>query len=40
VTQRGRAKEQSKEGEYGRFTFYTRMNIQFLNLLKAPYEGD
>jgi hypothetical protein len=33
-------KEGSKEGEYGWCTFYTRMNIEFFNLLKSVYEGD
>jgi hypothetical protein len=28
--------EGSKEGEYGGCTFYTRMNIEYLNLLKLP----
>jgi hypothetical protein len=32
---RGRVKEGSQEGEYD-CTFYTRMNIEFLNLLKFP----
>jgi hypothetical protein len=31
----GRVKEGSKEGEYGWCTFHTRMNIEFLNLLKS-----
>jgi hypothetical protein len=33
-------KEGSKEGEYDQCTFYTRRNIEFLNLLKSPQEGD
>jgi hypothetical protein len=37
---RGRVKEGSKEGEYCLCTFYTRMNIEFLNLLKSPKEED
>jgi hypothetical protein len=32
----GRVKEVSLEGECGGCTFYTRMNIEFLNLLKSP----
>jgi hypothetical protein len=31
---RWRVKEGNKEGEYGGYTFYTGMNIEFLNLLK------
>jgi hypothetical protein len=30
----------SKEDEYGWCTFYRRMNIEYLNLLKSPQEGD
>jgi hypothetical protein len=36
TNERQRVKEASKEGEYDRCTFYTRMNIEFLNLLKSP----
>jgi hypothetical protein len=36
---RGRVREESK-GEYGWCTFYTRMNIDYLNLLKSLLEGD
>jgi hypothetical protein len=30
--------ERSKEGKYGLCTFYTRMDIEFLNMLKSPQE--
>jgi hypothetical protein len=40
TNKRGRVKERSKEGEYSCCTLYTRMNTEFLNLLKSPYEGD
>jgi hypothetical protein len=33
---RGRVKEGCLESENGWCTFYTRMNIEFLNLLKSP----
>jgi hypothetical protein len=36
--ERGRVKEGSYESEYGWYTVYTRINIEFLNLLKPPYE--
>jgi hypothetical protein len=29
-------KKGSKEGEYGWCSFYTRMNIEFINLSKSP----
>jgi hypothetical protein len=32
---REKVKAESKEGEYG-CTFYTRMNTEYLNLLKSP----
>jgi hypothetical protein len=31
-----KGKEGSKEGKYGWCTFYTRMNVEFLNLLNSP----
>jgi hypothetical protein len=34
--QRGRVKEGSNEGEYGSYTSYTRVNIEFLSQLKPP----
>jgi hypothetical protein len=34
--ERGRVKEGSQEGESGWCTSYTRMNTEFLNLLKSP----
>jgi hypothetical protein len=37
---RGRAKKGSKEGEYEKCSFYTIMNIEFLNLLNSPKEED
>jgi hypothetical protein len=37
---RGRVKKLSEIYEYGWCTSYTRMYIQFLNLLKSLYEGD
>jgi hypothetical protein len=35
TNRRGRVKEGSKEGKYDWYTFYTRMNRGFLNLLKS-----
>jgi hypothetical protein len=32
---KGRVKERSKESEYGWCTFYTRINTEFLNMLKS-----
>jgi hypothetical protein len=32
----GRLKKGNLEGEYSWSTLYTRMNIEFLNLLKSP----
>jgi hypothetical protein len=36
IYETGRIKEGSSEGEYWWCTFYVRMNIEFLNLLKSP----
>jgi hypothetical protein len=36
----GEGGKRRKEGEYGSYTFYSRMNIEFLNLLKSSQAGD
>jgi hypothetical protein len=37
---KGRANEESQEGEYGWCTFYTGMDMEYSSLLKSPWEED